>query len=155
MNLKKPTGVILLLIWCLFMGVTAISIGFGAAFPALNAIAQPVVCNNGHMQLLTNTSHPQPGVTYTAEKWQCVDNRTGQISDVNEMSMFLFNGLIYGTLLFVVIVLWWWMAMKRRARIVADRATVDESNSYTSVDLPPGAYVTSFDKYEQLWCMKP
>ncbi len=148
MNLNKPSGVILLLVWCLFMGVTAISIGVGAIFPALNGIAQPFICSNGHMQVLTSTSHPQPGVTYTAEKYQCADNRTGEARDVNQWSMFLINGLIYGTILFAVIMIWWWIRSKRRARLVADRAAVDESNSYTSVDVPAGAYVTSLDKYE-------
>ncbi len=148
MNLNKPKGVILLLVWSLFMGVTAISIGVGAIFPALNGIAQPFVCSNGYMQVLTSTSHPQPGVTYTAEKYQCVDSRTGEARDVNQWSMFLINGLIYGTLLFAVIMLWWWIRSKRRARLVAARAAIDETNLYTSVDLPPGAYVTSVDKYE-------
>ena len=148
MNLNKPSGIALLLIWSLFMGVTAISIGVGAALPALNGIAQPFICSNGHMQVLTSTSHPQPGVTYTAETYQCVDNRTGEARDVDQWGMFLINGLIYGTILFAIIMLWWWARSKWRARRVTERAAVDASNSYTSVDLPPGAYVTSLDKYE-------
>jgi hypothetical protein len=143
MSLNKPTSVILLLIWCLFMGVTAISIGFGAAFPALNSIAQPFVCSNGHMQLLTSTSQPQPGVTYTAEQWQCVDNQTGQAHDVDG-SMFLINGLIYGTLLFAIIMIWWWMITKRRARRVAERAAIDVSDT----PAPLGAHATPLDSYE-------
>jgi hypothetical protein len=148
MSFNKPKGIILLLIWCLFMGVTAISIGVGAIFPPLNQIAQPFICSNGQLQVLTSTSHPQPGVTYTAEKWQCVDNQTEQVSDVNEWDMFLINGLIYGTILFAVIYLWWWVATKRRTRRVAARSAVDESNIYTSVDLPLGAHATSLDTYE-------
>jgi hypothetical protein len=148
MNLNKPKGVILLLVWSLFMGVTAISIGVGAIFPSLNGIAQPFICSNGYLQVLLSTSHPQPGVTYTAEKYQCVDNRTGEARDVNQWSMFLINGLIYGTILFAIIMLWWWIRSKRRARLVAARSAVDETNLYTSVDLPPGAYVTSVDKYD-------
>lgn len=115
-SLNDPKSFIVVLIWSLFMGVTAISIGFGAAFPALNQIAQPFVCSTGHMQVLMSTSHPQPGTTYTSEKWQCVDNRTGQAQPVNELSMFLVNGLIYGTILFAVIYLWWWIRMNKTKR---------------------------------------
>jgi hypothetical protein len=114
-SLNDPKSFILVLIWSLFMGVTAISIGVGAAFPPLNQIAQPFVCSNGHLQVLLSTSRSQPGVTYTTEKWQCVDNQTGQAHDVNEWSMFLINGLIYGTILFAIIYLWWWLATKRRS----------------------------------------
>jgi|GEM_PF-1671752 hypothetical protein len=147
MSLDKLKYVILLLVWCLFMGVTAISIGVGAAFPPLNKIAQPFVCPNGQMRVDSQTYRPSPGTTITTLDWQCVDRRTGEAQRINEMSMFLINGLIYGTILFAVIMLGYWMTMKRRAQRVAARSA-DVSNSYTSVDLPPGAYVTSADKYE-------
>jgi hypothetical protein len=150
MSLNKPTSVILLLIWCLFMGVTAISIGFGAAFPALNSIAQPFVCSNGHMQLLTSTSQPQPGVTYTAEQWQCVDNQTGQAHDVDG-SMFLINGLIYGTLLFAIIMIWWWMITKRRARRAQQRADADTpTTSYTSSVKAPSVPYAQSESFEDI-----
>jgi hypothetical protein len=148
MSLDKPKNVILLLVWCLFMGVTAISIGFGAAFPPLNQIAGPFVCPNGQMRVDSQTYRPSPGTTVTTLDWQCVDRRTGEAQRINEMSMFLINGLIYGTLLFAIIMLWWWVATRRRARRVAARSAVDVSNSYTSVDLLPGAHATSLDTYE-------
>ena len=37
--------------WSIFMGVTAISIGFGALFPSMNRIAKPFVCPRGEMEL--------------------------------------------------------------------------------------------------------
>ncbi len=149
MSRNKPLSVVLLLIWCLFMGITTISIGFGAIFPPLNAIAQPFVCANGQLQLLTSTSHPQPGVTYTAEDWQCVDNQTQQAHDVNEWSMFLINGLIYGTILFAIIVLWRWLAARRRARRIVARATVEVPPVFTpQIDLPPGGHANTLDAYE-------
>ncbi len=74
----KPRSVIVLLVWSLFMGVTAISIGFGAAFPALNQIAGPFVCGNGQMRVDSTTYRPSPGTTVTTEDWMCVDNRTGK-----------------------------------------------------------------------------
>jgi hypothetical protein len=148
MNLNKPKSIILLLVWSLFMGVTAISIGFGAAFPALNQIAGPVVCPNGAMRVDEQTYRPSPGTTVTTMDWMCVDNKTGEAQPINEASMFLFNGLIYGFVLFGVIMLGYWIVMKRRAQRMTVRAAVDESNSYTSVDLPLGAHPTSLDTYE-------
>jgi hypothetical protein len=148
-SLNDPKSFILVLIWSLFMGVTAIAIGLGAAFPPLNQIAQPFVCSNGHMQVLMSTSHPQPGVTYTSEKWQCVDNQTGLAQPVNEMSMFLINGLIYGAILFVIIYLWWWLATKRRARRVQQQSAVDVPTAYTSpVELPQVVQFDSLEGYE-------
>ncbi len=148
MSLKKPSGVVLLLVWCLFMGVTAISIGFGAAFPALNQLAKPVVCPTGDMRVDEQTYRPSPGTTVTTMDWMCVDKQTGEAQPVNELTMFLFNGVIYGLVLFGVIVLGYWIAQKRRAQRVAARSAVNVSNSYTSVDLPAGAHATSFDTYE-------
>jgi len=120
------------LIWSLFMGVTAISIGFGAAFPALNQLAQPVVCPNGTMRVDEQTYRPSPGTTVTTMDWMCVDKKTGEAQPINEMSMFLFNGLIYGFVLFGVIVLGYWIVMKRRAWRVQQRAAVDVATSHTS-----------------------
>ena len=148
-SLNDPKSFVLVLIWSLFMGVTAISIGVGAAFPPLNQSAQPFICSNGQLQVLMSTSHPQPGTTYTSEKWQCVDNRTGEAQPVNEMSMFLINGLIYGTILFAVIYLWWWMATKRRAQRIQQRAAIDVPTANTSsVELPHAVPFDSVDGYE-------
>ena len=143
----KPKSIILLLVWSLFMGVTAISIGFGAAFPALNQIAGPFVCPNGDMRVDSQTYRPMPGTTVTTLDWQCVDKKSGEAQRINELSMFLINGLIYGFVLFGVIMLGYWIAMKRRAQRVAARSAVDVSNTYTSVDLPPGAHATTLDTY--------
>jgi hypothetical protein len=110
----------------------ALSIGLGAAFPPLNQIAQPFVCSNGQMRVDSQTYRPMPGTTVTTLDWQCVDKKTGEAQPVNEMSMFLFNGLIYGFVLFGVIVLGYRIAMKRRARRVQQRAAVDVATSHTS-----------------------
>src|SRR5258706_355639 len=51
MKIKTSTIIWLSLvfIWCIFMGVTAISIGLGALFTPMNLIAKPFVCPNGQM----------------------------------------------------------------------------------------------------------
>lgn len=129
MSPNKPKGIILLLVWCLFMGVTAISIGFGAAFPPLNQIAQPVVCPNGTMRVDEQTYRPSPGTTVTTMDWMCVDKKTGEAQPVNELSMFLFNGLIYGFVLFGVILLGYWLMMKRSAGRAQQRAAAHTSSA--------------------------
>ena len=101
----------LLFIWCLFMGVTAISIGFGAVFPSVNRIAKPFVCPRGEMQLATQEYNPSPVETVTTLTWYCVDNTTGEKVELGLFPMSLYAGLIYGFLLFLVIYAGWkiWM----------------------------------------------
>lgn len=111
----KPRSVIILLVWSLFMGVTAISIGFGAVFPDMNRIAGPFVCGNGQMQVNSTTYNPSPGTTITTEDWMCIDNRTGKAQPVNEVSMFLIDGIFYGLILFAVIVIGQQVLARRRA----------------------------------------
>ena len=148
-SLNDPKSFILVLIWSLFMGVTAISIGVGAAFPPLNRIAGPFVCPNGEMRVDSQTYRPSPGTTVTTLDWQCVDKRTGEAQRINEMSMFLINGLIYGTILFAVIYLWWWVATKRRAQRVQQRAAVDVPTTHTtSLELPHRSPVIRFDSLD-------
>ncbi len=119
MSSLKPQGVAILLAWCLFMGVTAISIGVGAIFPALNTIAGPFVCSNGQMSVDSETYRPSPGTTVTTMDWMCVDNKTGEATPVNELSMFLINGVFYGLLLFAAILIGRQIMAKRRASHVA------------------------------------
>lgn len=89
-------------IWCLFMGVTAISIGFGAIFPSMNLIAKPFVCPRGEMQLETQDYYPSPVETVTTLTWYCVDKTTGEKVELGLFPMSLYAGLIYGFLLFLV-----------------------------------------------------
>lgn len=94
----------LIFIWCLFMGVTAISIGFGAVFPSMNRIAKPFVCPRGEMQLETQNYYPSPVETVKTLTWHCVDNTTREKVELGLFPMSLYAGVIYGLLLFVVIV---------------------------------------------------
>ncbi|GJQ51336.1 MAG: hypothetical protein HKUEN02_01830 [Anaerolineaceae bacterium] len=104
-------GISLLFIWCLFMGVTAISIGFGAVFPSMNLIAKPFICPRGEMQLETQDYYPSPVETVTTLTWYCVDHTTGEKVELGLFPMSLYAGLIYGFLLFLVIYAGWkvWM----------------------------------------------
>ncbi|HNQ95096.1 MAG TPA: SHOCT domain-containing protein [Anaerolineales bacterium] len=103
----------LIFIWCLFMGVTGISIGFGAIFPSVNRIAKPFVCPRGEMQLETQEYNPSPVETVKTLTWYCVDNTTGERVELGLFPMSLYAGLIYGFLLFLVVVGGYWISMKR------------------------------------------
>lgn len=100
----KGSSTALLLVWCLFMGVTAISIGFGAVFPSMNRIAKPFICPNGEMELETHGYNPSPGTSITTLTWYCVD-ASGERKELGIFPMALYAGLIYGFLLFLVIYL--------------------------------------------------
>ena len=65
-------------LWSIFMGITAISIGFGAIFPSMNRIAGPFVCPNGKMELTTQDYQVSPTESGTILNWYCVDQKTGK-----------------------------------------------------------------------------
>ena len=90
-------------IWCWFMGVTAISIGFGAIFPSMNRIAKPFVCPHGNMDLTTQVYNPYPGNTITQLNWYCVDEASGTKTELGIFPMSLYAGTIYGWLFFGVV----------------------------------------------------
>ena len=87
-------------LWCWFMGVTAISIGFGALFPSMNLVAKPFVCPNGTMDLTKQVYRPYPGNTITTLTWYCVDENSGAKRELGIFPMSLYAGTIYGWLLF-------------------------------------------------------
>jgi hypothetical protein len=96
-------------IWCIFMGVTAVSYGFGALYPPLNTIAQPFVCPNGQMSVEGYTSNPMPGTTITQIYWYCVDGKSGAKTKIVDAPIHLYAGAFYGFLMFVVGLLIWYL----------------------------------------------
>lgn len=117
MKIKTSTVVWLIvgLIWCLFMGVTAISIGFGSLFPSMNLIAGPFICPNGKMELTTQDYRVSPTESGSILNWYCVDQETGDRTELGIFPMSLYAGVIYGFLLFVVIVVGWFLYGKWNA----------------------------------------
>src|SRR5512147_767468 len=101
----RGCGLFWIFIWSIFMGITAISIGFGAMFPSMNRIAKPFICPRGEMELETQTYRPYPGSTITTLTWYCVDQETGERTELGIFPMSLYAGVIYGLLLFVAIVI--------------------------------------------------
>ncbi len=94
--------------WCIFMGVTAFSIGIGALFPRLNLIAKPLVCPTGDLSYQQNVSNPLPGTTYTTAEYMCTDRASGAQTPISAVRISLFAGPIYGLIFFVLIFLGWY-----------------------------------------------
>src|SRR5258708_10659599 len=108
-NKRIPGWLIGAFVWCIFMGVTAISIGVGALFPALNYVAKPLACPNGDLTFQQTVSNPLPGTTYTQTGWYCTDQHTEAKSLIDPITMGLYAGPFYGLLLFALICFFWYM----------------------------------------------
>lgn len=112
-------------VWSIFMGVTAVSIGVGAAFPPINLIAKPILCPSGDMTYQESTSNPLPGTTITQIGWYCVDHNGDSVKELDIFSIALIAGPIYGLLIeAVVLIVQWYRG--RNAPPSQNRA----SNSY-------------------------
>jgi hypothetical protein len=94
------------------MGVTAISIGFGAMYPPMNGISKPFVCPNGELTFKQTVSHPTPGRTDTSAEWFCRDPGADFPVSIDPLKMALYAGPIYGLLLFVVGFFFWYLTMR-------------------------------------------
>ena len=133
MNLKTST-LIWTFLWCWFMGVTAISIGFGALFPSMNLVAKPFVCPSGRMDLTKEVYNPYPGNTITTLTWYCVDQSSGAQRELGIFPMSLYAGTVYGWLLFGLVVIGIMIQARRWTKIgEGHRAAVNslfESASY-------------------------
>jgi hypothetical protein len=101
MKLKTST-IVWTFIWCLFMGVTAGSIGVGAVFPSVNLVAKPFVCPKGQMQVVTKDYHPDPTRTVTTVTTYCVDGTTGVKTQLGIFPMSLYAGTLFGLVFFAL-----------------------------------------------------
>lgn len=110
MKIKNSTIIwLLVLIWCIFMGVTAVSYGLGALYPSINQIARPFVCPNGQMSPDQNISNPMPGTTITQVDWYCVDGGSGATTKIVDAPLHLYAGVIQGVLMFVAVLVIWYL----------------------------------------------
>jgi hypothetical protein len=104
-TLKKTTLAIalgVLLAFSVVMGITGISIGFGSIYPQINLIAQPIACPGGTMTHSQQISEIGTA-TYYAAKWFCVDEKTGEKSEVSGNTVALLAGPFYGVMIFAVL----------------------------------------------------
>jgi hypothetical protein len=108
-SIPRPLIWLLIFVWFIFMGVTAVSYGFGALYPPLNKVAQPFVCPNGQMTVEGYTSHPQPGTTITQIYWYCVDRQSGAKTEIVGAPMHVYAGVFYGVVMFAATMGLWYL----------------------------------------------
>lgn len=99
------------LIFCIFMGVTGISLGFGTIYPPLNQVAKPFVCPDGEMSAQRSVTTVHAGKTVTEASWTCEDS-SGKKLPINKFMLTLYAGTIHGLLLFV----FFWIIIKIRKK---------------------------------------
>lgn len=87
--------------FCVFMGITAGSLGVGAAFPNINRIAAPVVCPGGQLTGTQHVTRPYPGKTVTTVDYTCVNPQTGASVPVDKFSIALIAGTAFGVVGFI------------------------------------------------------
>jgi len=92
---------IVVLVFCLFLGMTGISLGIGTAYPPMSRIAKPVVCPDGEMSYEVHTRHTAPGTTYSSAKWTC--DTAGESAPISTVTLSVVAGSVYGFALFVLI----------------------------------------------------
>ncbi len=95
-------SLIAVFIWCIFMGVTVISIGLGSVVPAINYPAKPLVCPTGQFSYSQVVSNPYPGATYVTGTWTCTDPGSGSGAQIGLLKLGLIVGPFYGLLLFLL-----------------------------------------------------
>lgn len=90
------------LIFSIFMGVVAGARGFGSRYPQLNLITKPFICPGQQMSYTQDVS--QIGsATYWSAEWFCVDENSGVKTKVNQNTIFLIAGSVYGLIFFVML----------------------------------------------------
>ncbi len=108
-------------VWCIFMGVTVISIGLGSVLPAINSIAKPLVCPTGQFSYQQIVSHPYPGATYVTGSWTCTDPGSGSQAQIGLIHLGLIVGPFYGLLLFLLVYrLWYQFTLSSQKQKAAD-----------------------------------
>jgi hypothetical protein len=88
----------------MIMGVTAGAMGLGSLYPQLNLIIGPLVCPGKQMTYSQQVSDVGPARYYTA-KWVCLDEPSGERSELDQNTVFLLAGLFYGLPLFLILLL--------------------------------------------------
>jgi hypothetical protein len=88
-------------IWCWFMGITAVSLGLGSLFPAMNTVAKPFVCPGGQMEINPQNYQVSPVENVTTLTWYCVDIHSGAKTELNLFIINFYAGSFYGLLIIV------------------------------------------------------
>lgn len=99
--MRKTPALIGLLVVCIFMGITAISVGLGAAFPVINNVARPFICPDGNLETTHKVYRPYPGKTVTSITYYCAEESSKR--EISMLPISLIAGSIYGLGLFALV----------------------------------------------------
>ena len=122
MKLTSRTTPLLIIgfIWCIFMGITVISIGIGSLYPQLNVIAGPFVCPYSQVQVESQPYQVSPVESGYTLTYYCVDNRTGSKTELDFWPKHLYAGSVYGLALFILILTIWRLYSRWNASVDAE-----------------------------------
>ncbi|MBE7437507.1 MAG: hypothetical protein HS115_03550 [Spirochaetales bacterium] len=101
---SRKSVILILFIFSLFMGITAVSVGLGAAFPALNRIAAPVLCPEGNIEFASRVYQPYPGKNVLTGNWSCVDPGSQAGRSLSTFSVGMVAGTVYGIGIFLILI---------------------------------------------------
>jgi hypothetical protein len=104
-NTSTIIWLILGFIWSWFMGITAVSLGLGSVFPAINMVAKLFVCPGGQMVNNAQNYQVSPVENVTTLTWYCVDNHSGAKTELNSFIVNVYAGSIYGLLIIVSVLI--------------------------------------------------
>ena len=103
-------GMLIIFAFSIVLGITAGAMGLGSIYPQLNSIAQPIACPGQAMSHSQQISEIGTATYYTA-KWYCVDEKTGERSELSSNTVALIAGPFYGVVIFaillVIVYLYW------------------------------------------------
>jgi hypothetical protein len=106
-KLKRSTlivGIVVELIFSIFMGMTAGARGLGSLYPQLNLSARPFVCPGGHMSYTQHVSEIGSD-TYWSATWFCVDEQSGAQQELDSTMVFLYASPVYSLVFFALLLL--------------------------------------------------
>lgn len=104
-KLKRGTlvlGVLVALIFSVFLGFTAGARGFGSLYPQLNLAAKPFLCPNAAMSYTQHLSEIGSD-TYWSATWFCDDERTGAKKELDPNTVFLYATPLYSSVFFALL----------------------------------------------------
>jgi hypothetical protein len=114
---------VIALIFCVFMGMMAISLGVGTVLPEVNLVAKPFVCPDGEMEHSTSSrmgTGRNRNAKYTSSNWTCEEG-PGKSEPIGSFTIALISGPFYGFILFLPLALLMALAGRGRQAMAAQR----------------------------------
>ena len=95
-------GILVELIFSIFMGATAGARGLGSLYPQLNIVAKPFVCPNSPMSYTQHISEIGSD-TYWSATWFCADEGSGVKTELDSNKVFLSASPLYSFAFFALL----------------------------------------------------